>query len=120
MKNFRHHRGAHALLMFAGLAVIVTAIMFLWNYLIPSIIGWSAINYWQALGLFVLARLLFGGFGGHGFVRRPDRDHSHMHHFFGQMKNMSSEERKDYIRQRFEERQQAFNDHMFGKEQPKE
>lgn len=43
-----------------------------------------------------------------------------MHHFFGQMKNMSPEERKDYIRQRFEERQQAFNDHMFGKEQPKE
>ena len=44
MKNFRHHRGAHALLMLIGLAAIVAAIMFLWNYLIPSIIGLSLIH----------------------------------------------------------------------------
>ena len=35
--------------MLIGLAVIVAAIMLLWNYLIPSIIGWTTINYWQAL-----------------------------------------------------------------------
>ena len=62
MRNFRQNRGVFSLFMLIGLAVIVAAIMLLWNYLIPSIIGWTTINYWQALGLFVLTRLLFGGF----------------------------------------------------------
>ena len=34
--------------------------------------------------------------------------------------NMSPEERRNYIRQRFEERQQVFNDDIFGEEKPKE
>ena len=41
----------------------------LWNWLLPSLFGLPAITFWQALGLLVLARLLFGGFwgrGGHG------------------------------------------------------
>ena len=57
MRNFRQNRGVFSLFMLIGLAVIVAAIMLLWNYLIPSIIGWTTINYWQALGLFVLTRL---------------------------------------------------------------
>lgn len=73
MRNFRQNRGVFSLFMLIGLAVIVAAIMLLWNYLIPSIIGWTTINYWQALGLFVLTRLLFGGFHGHGFMRPPGK-----------------------------------------------
>jgi hypothetical protein len=41
----------------------------LWNALIPEIMGGPQITYWQALGLFVLSKILFGGFhrhGGHG------------------------------------------------------
>ena len=49
MRNFRQNRGVFSLFMLIGLAVIVAAIMLLWNYLIPSIIGWTTINYWQAL-----------------------------------------------------------------------
>ena len=48
MRNFRQNRGVFSLFMLIGLAVIVAAIMLLWNYLIPSIIGWTTINYWQA------------------------------------------------------------------------
>ena len=81
--------------MLIGLAVIVAAIMLLWNYLIPSIIGWTTINYWQALGLFVLTRLLFGGFHGHGFMRPPGKP-EHLHHLWGKVKNMSPEERHAY------------------------
>lgn len=49
--------------LFFGLAY---AVMELWNWLIPDIFGLKLINYWQALGLFVLSHLLFkgGGFGG--------------------------------------------------------
>ena len=48
------------------------AVMYLWNWLVPSIIGWKAIDFWQALGLLVLSRILFGfrmGFGGRGHWR---------------------------------------------------
>jgi len=38
----------------------------LWNGLLPAIFGWRAITFWQGLGLLVLCRILFGGFGGHG------------------------------------------------------
>ena len=38
----------------------------LWNGLLPAIFGWREITFWQALGLLVLCRILFGGLGGHG------------------------------------------------------
>jgi len=34
----------------------------LWNWLLPPLFGWRTIGFWQALGLLVLCRLLFGGF----------------------------------------------------------
>ncbi len=40
----------------------------LWNWLMPGIFGLPAITYWQAFGLVILAKLLFGIGGGH---RRP-------------------------------------------------
>ena len=50
-------------IIFLALAAIV---MFLWNAILPDIIHTGVINYWQALGLLVLCRILFGGFGHHG------------------------------------------------------
>ncbi|WP_198652157.1 hypothetical protein [Chitinophaga deserti] len=37
-------------------------IMMLWNWLIPELFNGPVINFWQALGLFILSKLLFGGF----------------------------------------------------------
>lgn len=52
-----------------------TFIMLLWNWLMPAIFALPEINYLQAVGILVLARLLVGGFGHkrhHGFHRhRP-------------------------------------------------
>jgi hypothetical protein len=68
--HMRHLRAAHAAKVVAfvivGVAVFGFVVMALWNWLVPSIIGWKAIDYWQALGLFVLAKVLFGfgRFGG--------------------------------------------------------
>jgi hypothetical protein len=39
-------------------------VMNLWNWVIPPVTGWHAIGYGQAFGLFVLSRILFGGFRG--------------------------------------------------------
>lgn len=37
----------------------------LWNALLPPLFGFHQVTFWQALGLLVLARILFGG---HGFL----------------------------------------------------
>jgi hypothetical protein len=41
----------------------------LWNWLLPSLFGWHPITYWQAVGVLVLCRLLFGSWGGRGMHR---------------------------------------------------
>ena len=48
------------------LAIGGTVVMWLWNWLTPSLFGWHAITFWQALGLLALCRILFGGFGMRG------------------------------------------------------
>lgn len=40
-------------------------VMHLWNWLMPDLFGLKAIGYWKALGLVVLAKILFGNFGHH-------------------------------------------------------
>jgi hypothetical protein len=51
-------------LLFAAIFLALTCVvMFLWNALLPQIIHVAVINYWQALGLMVLCRILFGRFG---------------------------------------------------------
>lgn len=50
----------------------------LWNWLMPSLFGLRHITYWQGFGLFVLAKLLFGGFPSH-----PGKAHNGRHGHFG-------------------------------------
>ena len=52
--------GIAACLTLAGLAV-----MLLWNNLLPDILFVNTITFWQALGIFLLCKILFGfGRGG--------------------------------------------------------
>jgi hypothetical protein len=58
-------------------------VMKLWNWLLPPLFGWRLITFWQALGILVLCRILFGGFGRHGsgrsnFRRRMKERCEHM------------------------------------------
>ena len=56
------------ILLFGSLAVLVfgLVIMTLWNWLVPQIFSGPQITFWQALGLFLLSKVLFGGWGGGG------------------------------------------------------
>lgn len=60
-----------------GLAAVGWAVMALWNWLAPDLFGWHAIGFVQAVGLLVLCRILFGGFGrgrgGHWRARMSER-----------------------------------------------
>lgn len=51
-------------LLFVALAGYVT--MFLWNWLLPDLFQLPTISIWQALGLLLLSRILFGGWSGRG------------------------------------------------------
>ena len=53
-----------ALLVVVGVAVFSLVVMSLWNWLTPALFGWHRISFWQALGLLVLSKILFGGFRG--------------------------------------------------------
>jgi len=80
-------------------AAAIAVVMVLWNWLIPEIIGWSTINYWQAAGLAVLCRLLFGGIGKE-FNFRGSKDRDKRRHLHEKLKDMSLNERREFIRNR--------------------
>jgi hypothetical protein len=50
--------------LFATLALGVFSfvVMNLWNWLMPALFGWHLIGFWQAVGILVLSKILFGGF----------------------------------------------------------
>ncbi len=54
--------------LFVLLAVTALSfvIMSLWNWLMPGLFGLHQIGFWQALGLLLLSKILFGGFRGRG------------------------------------------------------
>ena len=65
-------------LMFVLLLVLCTAIagflfMSLWNWLMPALFGLRLITFWQALGLLILSKILFGGFRGRSGQHGPWR-----------------------------------------------
>ena len=39
-------------------------VMRLWNGILPDVIGVKVISFWQAMGILVLSKILFSGFGG--------------------------------------------------------
>jgi len=59
--------------------VFGAGIMWLWNCLVPPVFHLTTITFWQAVGLAVLARLLFGGMG-HGMRHRGMKRWKHGHH----------------------------------------
>lgn len=60
------------MIIFGGIFIIGMAILFgfvimwLWNWLMPMIFGLSTLTFWQAVGVFILAKILLGGCGGLG------------------------------------------------------
>ena len=40
--------------------------MWLWNWIMPELFGLTTLSYWQAVGLFILLKILLGGCGSGG------------------------------------------------------
>ncbi len=71
----------------------VTALTFsLWNWLVPELFHGPLITFWQALGLLLLSKILFGGFHGKrgGHMREHWRNR-----WENKMKSMTPEQREE-------------------------
>ena len=79
-----------------GFAIFITiggwVVMSLWNWLGPELFGLHPVTFWQALGLLVLCRILFGGFGLGGGNRHSRRSKDRMAE---RWMNMTPEEREN-------------------------
>ena len=79
----------------AGAALFTTILMLLWNWLMPMIFGLTTIGFWEALGILLLSKILFGG------------GHPGSHHFH-------SYNRDKYFKERFHKKFEYARAH-FGK-----
>ncbi len=76
-----------------GIFVVSGAVMLLWNGVLTSVLHISAITFWQAAGILLLARLLFGGFKGRGWHRGGGWKRRAM---FERWQHMTPEEREKF------------------------
>jgi Ca2+/H+ antiporter, TMEM165/GDT1 family len=91
MRQFKLRKIAgFILLAIAGVFIFGNIVMLLWNALLPVLFHFPLISFWQALGLLLLSKILFGGFrGGPRFHAKRDG--------LGQAwRNMSPEEREKF------------------------
>lgn len=79
-----------AVLVVLFIGIVGWLFMLLWNCLIPGIFGLKVLGYWEALGLLVLARIIFGGRGGWG------HHGGWKHRLRGRWESMTPEEREKF------------------------
>ncbi len=79
----------YALLALGVFLAMGWLVQWLWNAILPQVAAVGPLRYWQALGLLLLSRILFGGWRG----RRAHRGGAHWH---GKWQHMSEEERERY------------------------
>jgi len=134
--EFSPHRGSKVLriigMTLVGVAfAVVFALVFgllvkiLWNWLMPSLFGITEITYWQAFGIVVLFKLLFGGFGPHHkdpSNHFPRRIHDKWHNFIGIKKDDDQMIKgwKHYKQYWHDEGKDAFEDYLRRMEEQKE
>ena len=103
MKHNRKGKGPLIALACVAMLFLITAIvMWLWNAILPEVVGAKTINYWQAMGILVLSKILFGGLKGG--VSGKNCGGWKKHHLESNMETMSPEERevfKEKLKERF-------------------
>ena len=75
----------------------------LWNWLIPVLFNGPVISLWQALGLLVLSRILFWGFGGKRHWHHNPSEGHWKNKFYAKFSSLSPEER-EALKQKMKEK----------------
>ena len=87
----------------AFLALISFVVMNLWNYLLPGILHVGVITFWQAMGIFILCKILFGFGKGHRGGWGREKGPWMRQRMEERFKNMTPEE-KERFKQKMSER----------------
>jgi hypothetical protein len=86
--------------LFLAIGGLIT--MSLWNWLVPSLFNGPIITFWQTVGLLILSKILFGGFGRGGWKRDRFRDrykekcYSWKEKMKEKMEGMTEEEKENF------------------------
>jgi hypothetical protein len=93
----------------AAAAALSFLVMTLWNALIPDLFKGPVVGFWQAAGLLLLSKILFGGFRGrhghHGgrrwmwrqrWERMSPEERERFRNGFGRWNKMTREERAEF------------------------
>jgi hypothetical protein len=62
--KFRKRKWLFIPIFIAAVFLFGAIVMGLWNAILPAVLGVKIINLWQALGILLLSKILFGGFHG--------------------------------------------------------
>jgi hypothetical protein len=94
----------------AGIAILAMGVFGLvvrglWNWLMPELFGVRPITFWQALGVWLLSRILLAGFHGHG----RSHDRRWRGRLIDRWERMSPEEREKF-RERLRHRWEPFEE----------
>jgi hypothetical protein len=87
-----------------GIAFIIAVgfvTQYLWNWLVPALFAGPVITYWQALGLLLLSKILFWGFGKGGGHRYRG---GHWTPYWKQKWNAMSPEEKERFKEKMKEK----------------
>ena len=90
-RKFRWRMGFRFfMIIIPAILLLGLVVMLLWNAILPGVTHVTSINYFQALGILLLSKILFGGFGRRRWG--PDRRHAMQEKFA----NMTPEEREKF------------------------
>lgn len=87
--RFRRRRWLKIPFIIAAIFLVTGVFFYLWNALIPDLFHGPEINYWQAMGLMILSKLLFGA----GFKKGGCH---HRGHFDRKAWSLTAEEKRKF------------------------
>ena len=84
-------------------ALIGAIVMGLWNWLVPELFNGPVISFWQAIGLFILSKILFGG-GGWAGRHLGDRRRAYWKQKMEERMSFMNPEEKEKFKREMKER----------------
>src|ERR1700712_1539921 len=95
MKKFWFRKGLMFLVLFiAAIFIFGAIVMGLWNAIMPAVLGVKTVTFVQALGILLLSKILFGGFGRRGW--NGGRHQHWKHNIREKWSTMTPEEREKF------------------------
>jgi len=86
-------------LILLAIAAFVYVTMSLWNWLVPDLFHGPQLNFWQTLGLLILSKIIFSGFG-----RRHHGPGGHWRPYWKQRWNRMSDDERERFKQKMKEK----------------